>query len=125
MGSGDLSQYIQRSGASGGGQLATAVNFFAIVLMLSLIVLVVIVIIRLLQNPGFPHHAHRFGGHPQFPQERPIPTPPAAPSLRPETLKLLDILSERYARGEIDDQEYAAMKEEFLRRDAQSQTTKF
>ena len=126
MGSTDLGQFAQRAGSSGGGALATAAQFFSIVLTLALIVLVVIVIVRLLQYPGFPgcgakRHEPR---HPLGAPPAPTPPPAYAPAPSPETLRLLDILSERYARGEIDGQEYAAMREEFLRRDARTQPPK-
>lgn len=90
---------------------------FASLLVIALLVFVILKIIRMVQSP-----APRAGR--EFPKEAPAAPrapfdaqriPPDAQRLSPDAQAFLRILNERYAKGEITDEEYRRKRDEMSR----------
>lgn len=91
------------SRAAGSGPVETVFLLAATLLVIALTVLSVVVIIRILNGRPFIAGAH--------PEKHPVPKPN-------ETARLLNILDERFARGEISPADYQKVRQSILGRDA-------
>lgn len=76
-------------------------------LVLAVIVTIIVLLVRLAKRPA--HYGLPMAGSNQYPVQ---PSAPAGES--PEVKQALIILNERYARGEIDDDEYQRRKQNLL-----------
>ncbi len=82
-------------------------HLIGMILMLAILVLITIFVVRLIRNGGHMHGCCKDKGQFKHPDEQ---NEPAG-----STGRALEILNERYAKGEIDDEDYIRRKTELLK----------